>query len=64
MAPHATHDMEQLISHTRTLVDATASPKDSDGGVISVQEGLEILIMIHGILENAVSKWVGNTADF
>ena len=55
--------MEQLISDTRTsLVDTIASLQDSDGGVRPVPEVLEWLTKIHDILDNAVSKRVGNTA--
>ena len=63
MAVHATLDMEQLISHIRAaLVDTISSQQDSEGGVISISEVYELLTNIHDILDNAVSKQVGNTA--
>ena len=47
---HATLDMKQLISHTRTaLVYTITSLQDCDGGVLPVQEVLELLIKIHDI---------------
>ena len=55
--------MEQLISHSRTaLVYTIVSLQDCDGGVMPVQEVPELLTKIHYILDNAESKWVGNTA--
>ena len=57
----ATLDMEQLISHFRVALVDTISPlPNSEGGVISVSEVCELLIKVHDILDNAVSKWVGN----
>ena len=61
-AAHATLYMEQLISHLRVaLVDTVSSLLDSEGGVIPVSEVHELLIKIHDILDNAVSKWVCNS---
>ena len=58
---HATLDTEQFISHTRTaLVDTIASLQGSGCGVIVASKVGELLIKIHDILENALSKWVGN----
>ena len=55
--------MEQLISHIKVeLVDAISSLQDTGGGVISVSKVCELLTMIHDFLDNAVSKWIGNTA--
>ena len=62
---YATLDTEQLVSNTRTaVVNTIASLQDSDGGVIPVQEVLELLTKIWHILDNAVSKWVGNKLIF
>ena len=62
-AAHATLNTEQLISHTKTApVGTTASPQDSDRVVIPVLEVHELLAKIHDILNNALFKWVGNTA--
>ena len=59
----ATHDMEQLISGIRVaLVDTFSSLPGSEGGVIPVSELHELLTKVHDILDNAVSKWVGNSA--
>ena len=56
-AADATLDMEQLISHLRVaLVDTIYPLPDSEGGVISVLKVSELLIKVHDILENAVSK--------
>ena len=58
---HATMDTEKLISHLRVaLVDTLSSLPDSKGGVIPVSEVHELLLKVHGILDNAVSKQVGN----
>ena len=55
---------EQLISHIRvTLADTISSVPDSDGGVIPVSEVFELLIKVHDILDNAVSKWVCNAIN-
>ena len=62
---HATLDMEQLISHARTvLVDLIASLQDSYGGVIAASEVHELHIKIHDFLDSALYKQVGNTAHF
>ena len=50
-------DTVQLDYYTRTvLVDTVASQWSSDGEVIPVSEVHELLITIHGILDNTVSK--------
>ena len=55
--------MEQLISWLRVaLVDIVSSLLDSEGGVIPVSEVCELLIKVHDILDNAVSKQIGNSA--
>ena len=60
---HATLNTEQLISHIRVAVVDTISPlQDSEAGVISVSEECELTTKIHDILDNAVSKWIDNTA--
>ena len=59
-ATHATPNMKQLILYLR--VDTISSLPDSEGGVIPVSEVLELLTKIDGILNNAVSKCVGNSA--
>ena len=62
VAPHAYLDTQQLISHTKvSLVDTISSLQDYEGRVISVLEVHELLTKIHDILDNAVSKEVGNT---
>ena len=62
-AAHATLDTEQLISHLRAaLVDTLSSLPDSEGGVIPVLEVCELLIKVHDILDNVVSKQVVNMA--
>ena len=62
-AAHATLNMEQLISHLRvTLVGTISSLLDPEGGVISVSEVYDLLIKVHDILDNAVTKQVGNSA--
>ena len=43
------------------LLDTITSLQGSDGGVIAPSKGNELLTKIHNILDNAVSKWVGNT---
>ena len=61
-AAHATLDTEQLISHTRVkFIDTISFLKDSEGGVISVSEVHQLLTRINDILDNVMSKWVGNT---
>ena len=61
MAAHVTLNMEQLISCIRiALADMISSLPDSEGGVISVSDMHELLIKIHDVLDNAVSKQVGN----
>ena len=65
VAAHATFDTEQLISHLRvSLVDTISSLPDSEGGVIPVSEVHELLIKFHDILDNAVSKCIGNSTCF
>ena len=60
---HATLDTEQLISHLQVaLVDTFSSLPETEGDVIPVSEVCELLLWIHGILDKAVSKWVGNSA--
>ena len=60
---HATLDTEQLISHLQVaLVDTLSSLPEAEGDVIPVSEVCELLLRIHGILEKAVSKQVGNSA--
>ena len=54
---HATLNTEQLISHIRdALVDTITSLPYSKGGVILIMEVGELLIKVHDILDNAVSK--------
>ena len=54
-----TLNMELHISHIRVaLVDAISS----EGGVIPVSEVCEVLIKIYNILDNVVTKLVGNSA--
>ena len=56
-AAHTTLDTEQLISHLRVaLVDTLSSLPDSEVGVIPVSEEHELLLNIHEILDNVVSK--------
>ena len=45
-------------------MDNIASLQVSDGGVIAASEVHELLTKIHDILDNAMSKLVGNTAHF
>ena len=53
----------QPISHIKLAFVDTISPiQDSKRGVISVSEVHALLTWIHDILDNAVCKWVGNTA--
>ena len=60
---HATLDTEQLISHLQVaLVDTLSSLPEADRDVIPVSEVRELLLQIHGILDKAVSKRVGNSA--
>ena len=60
---HATFDTEQLISHLQVaLVDTLSSLAKAEGDVIPVSEVHELLLQIHGILDKAVSKQVGNSA--
>ena len=60
---HATLDTEQLISHLQVaLVDTLSSLPEAEGDVIPVSEVRELLLQIHGILDKAVSKHVGNLA--
>ena len=62
-AAHATLDTEQLISHLQVaLVDTPSSLPEAEGDVIPVSEVRELLLWIHGILDKAVSKQVGNSA--
>ena len=62
-AAHATLDTEQLISHLQVaLVDTLSSLPKAEGDVIPVSEVCELLLWIHGILDKAVSKQVGNSA--
>ena len=56
-AAHAILDTEQLISHLRVaLVDTLSCLPDSEGGVIPVSEVHELLLKVHNILDNVVSK--------
>ena len=56
-AAHATLDTEQLISHLRVaLLDTLSSLPDSEGGIIPVSKVHELLLKVHDILDNAVSK--------
>ena len=60
---HATFDTEQLISHLQVaLVNTLSSLPEAEGDVIPVSEVHELLLWIHGILDKAVSKQVGNSA--
>ena len=62
-AAHATIDTEQLISFLQVALVDTLSSLPKDGGdVIPVSEVHELLLWIHGILDKAVSKQVGNSA--
>ena len=54
---------EQLISYLQVaLVDTLFSLPEAEGDVIPVSEVHELLLRIHGILDKAVSKQVGNSA--
>ena len=60
---HTTLDTELPISHLQvTLVDTLSSLPKAEGDVIPVSEVCELLLWIHGILDKAVSKQVGNSA--
>ena len=60
---HATLGTNQLMSGIRTaLVDMLALVQDLHGGVIAASEVHELCIKIYDILDNAVSKQVGDTA--
>ena len=62
VAAHATLDTEQLISCLQVaLVDTLSSLLQAEGDVIPVSEVHELLLQIHGILDKAVSKQVGNS---
>ena len=62
-AAYATLDTEQLLSHLQVaLVDTLSSLPKAEGDVIPVSEVCELLLWIHGILDKAVSKQVGNLA--
>ena len=62
-AAYATLDTEQLISHLRVaLVDTLSSLPNSEGGIIPVSEVCKLLLKVHDILTNAVSKTVWNSA--
>ena len=62
-ATHAPLSTEKFISDTRVaLVDTIYSVQDSEGGVICISEVCEILTKLKDILDNAMSKWVCNTA--
>ena len=60
---HATLDTEQLISCLQVaLVDTFCLLPEAEGDVIPVPDMCELLLQIHGILDKAVSKQVGNSA--
>ena len=60
---HATLDTEQLISCLQVaLVDTLSLLPEAEGDIIPVSEVRELLLQIHGILDKAVSKRVGNLA--
>ena len=62
-AAYATLDTEQLMSCLGVaLVDTLSSLPDSEDGIILVSEVCNLLLKVHDILDNAVSKWVGNSA--
>ena len=62
-AAHATLDTNQLISNPRVvLVDTLSCLPNSEGGVRTVSKVHELLLKVHDILDNAVSKQVGNFA--
>ena len=57
VAAYATLDTEQLISHLRVaLVDNHSCLPNSEGGIIPMSEVCELLLKVHDILDNAVSK--------
>ena len=54
---YSTLNMEQLISHLKVaLVYTLSSLPNSEGRVIPVSEVCELLIKIHDVLDNNVSK--------
>ena len=54
---HATPDTEQLISCLWvSLVDTLSMLPNAEGGVIPVPEVCEFILMVHDILDKAVSK--------
>ena len=56
-AAYTTLNTEQLITCLRVaLINTTSSPTDSDIGVIPVSKVYKLLLTIHDILDNAVSK--------
>ena len=58
---HVPLHAEQVISHTRSaFLESIASLQGSDGGLIADSKVHDILNKIHDILDNAISKWVGN----
>ena len=60
---HATLDTDKLIPHTRSaLVDTITSLQGSDVGMIATSYMHELHTKIHDIVDNALSKLVGNTA--
>ena len=62
-ANHVTLDTGELISHLRvSLVNTLSSLSNCEGGIIPISEVHEFLLKVHDILDNAVSKWVGNSA--
>ena len=62
-AAHATLETEHLISHLEVaLVNTLSSLPNSEGGIIPVPEVHELLPKAHDILDNAVFKWVQNSA--
>ena len=62
---HAILDTEQLISPLQVaLVDTLSSLPEVEGDVIPVSEVHELLLWIHGNLDKAVFKRVGNSACF
>ena len=57
-AAHTTLNTVQFISHLRIalFVNTISSLSNSEGGVIPVSKVCELLIKVHDILANAVSK--------
>ena len=53
--------MPLLIQSRAALVDTILSLQDFEGRVISVSEVYELPTEIHDLIDNVVSKWVGNT---